>query len=107
MKSQPKPKYNKDNMPIDRMSSPNIAKTFVSGWQFLPEMPEINKEVLVAIKHDEQPLQAYFDGKNWKASFIVRDNMMDRFVNNEILCTQQWIYAWMELPSVPSVPEPF
>ena len=42
MKSQPKQKYNKDNMPIDRMSSPNIAKPHVSGS--LPTKAEIISE---------------------------------------------------------------
>ena len=79
----------------------------VSGWHFLPEMPEINKEVLVAVKYDNEPVQAFWTGKEWKGSFLVRDNMADGFVRDESYKhIQEWIYAWMELPQVPPIPEP-
>jgi hypothetical protein len=80
----------------------------VSGWHFLPEMPEVNKEVLVAIKYDNEPVQAYWTGKEWKGSLLVRDNMVDGYVGNESFKHfQEWIYAWIELPQVPPIPEPF
>ena len=80
----------------------------VSGWHFLPEMPEINKEVLVAVKYDNEPVQAFWTGKEWKGSFLVRDNMADGFVRDESYKhIQEWIYAWAELPKVPPIPEPF
>ena len=89
-------------------SSQTIAKPNVSGWHYLPEMPEIKKEVLVAIKYDDIPVQAYWDGKQWKGSFAVRDNMRDGYVNDENFSDiWNWIYAWCELPSMPEVPEPF
>ena len=75
-------------------------------WHYLPELPEINKEVLVAIKYDTEPVQAYWTGKIWKGSFLVRDNMIDGYVANEKLSTDEWIYAWTELPQVPPMPEP-
>ena len=46
-----------------------LLKTNFNGWHFLPEMPEINKEVLVAIKYDNEPVQAFWTGKEWKGSF--------------------------------------
>ena len=89
-------------------SSSHNAKPNVSGWHYLPEMPEIKKEVLVAIKYDDIPVQAYWDGKQWKGSFVVRDNMRDGYVNDESFSNVwQWIYAWCDLPSMPEVPEPF
>lgn len=85
-----------------------LHKTNVSGWHFLPEMPEINKEVLVAVKYDNEPVQAFWTGKEWKGSFLVRDNMADGFVRDESYKhIQEWIYAWVELPKVPPIPEPF
>ncbi|MCC6256221.1 MAG: hypothetical protein IT276_14990 [Ignavibacteriaceae bacterium] len=74
-------------------------KTNVSGWHYLPEMPEINKEVLVAVKYDNEPVQAFWTGKEWKGSFLVRDESYKHI--------QEWIYAWVELPKVPPIPEPF
>lgn len=89
-------------------SSQPCTKPTVSGWHFLPVMPEIKKEVLVAIKYDDIPVQAYWDGKQWRGSFAVRDNMRDGYVNDENFTdTWKWIYAWCELPSMPEVPEPF
>ena len=80
----------------------------VSGWHFLPEMPEVNKEVLVAIKYDNEPVQAYWTGKEWKGSSLVRDNMVDGYVGDESFKhVQEWLYAWIELPQVPPIPEPF
>ena len=84
------------------------AKPIVSGWHFLPDLPEVNKEVLVAVKYDEEPVQAFWTGKEWKGSFLVRDNMADGFVRDESFKhIQEWIYAWMELPKIPPIPEPF
>jgi predicted ATP-grasp superfamily ATP-dependent carboligase len=87
---------------------PLLQQANVSGWHFLPEMPEINKEVLVAVKYDNEPVQAFWTGKEWKGSFLVRDNMVDGFVRDESYKhIQEWIYAWFELPLVPPIPEPF
>jgi len=85
----------------------NFIKSDVIGWHFLPEMPKNGQEVLVAIKYDEYPIQAYWNGTCWKASFGVRDNMKDSYVNDERLSTEEWIYAWCELPPMPPIPEPF
>ena len=77
-------------------------------WHFLPEMPTIRKEVLVAMKYEEDPIQAFWDGKEWRVAFIVRDNMSDGFVHDSSYKhIQEWIYAWMELPQVPPIPHPF
>lgn len=76
-------------------------------WHFIPELPEVNVEVLIAYKYDKKPIQGYFDGKKWKGSHEVRDYMNDGFVNDEILAMQEYIYAWAELPDCPEVPTPF
>lgn len=83
----------------------NKKQANVIGWHFLPEMPEINKEVLVAFKHDNNPAQAFWTGKEWKGSCVVRENMADGFVlDASYKHIQEWIYAWVELPQVPPIP---
>lgn len=76
----------------------------VMGWRFLPEMPEKGKEVLVAFKWFDIPVQAYWNGKTWRASFEVKDVMKDGFCRDDELCMQDDIYAWMELPTKPACP---
>lgn len=77
-------------------------------WHFLPELPETGREVLVAIKYDPQPVQAYFNGREWKGSRLVRENMSDGCViDDSFKHIQEWIYAWTELPIIPPVPDPF
>lgn len=83
---------------------PALSKGDVMGWRFLPEMPEEKKEVLVAFKWFNIPVQAYWDGETWKASFEVRDVMKDGYCNDSALCMQEDIYAWMELPVKPACP---
>jgi hypothetical protein len=96
------------NVEVEQVCQP-IAKPNVGGWHILPgQMPEIKMEVLVAIKYDNEPVQAYWDGREWQGSFLVRDNMSDGYVNDaSFKHIQEWIYAWIELPNVPPVPEPF
>jgi len=78
----------------------------MTKWTFLPELPPVQKEVLVAIKYGETPIQAYWDGKSWVGSFDVRDNMNDGFVGDPSLGSMsKYVYAWTELPEVPKVPE--
>ena len=48
---------------LNEANNPASCKTDVSGWHFLPETPEINKEVLVAVKYDNEPVQAFWIGK--------------------------------------------
>lgn len=82
--------------------------TITYSWHFLPIVPEINKEVLVAIKYDDDPVQALWTGKEWKGSQLVRDNMSDGFVHNDSFKhIQEYIYAWCELPKLPPIPDPF
>lgn len=92
---------------MNTQQNPQLHKHIVSNWHFLPELPEVRKEVLIAIQYDKTPIQGYWDGKNWKGSFDVRDNMIDGFVHNEKLSTEQWVYAWIELPENPPAPKPF
>ena len=33
----------------------------VSNWHFLPELPEVNVEVLIAYKYDKKPIQGYWN----------------------------------------------
>lgn len=72
-------------------------------WNFLPDMPEQYKDVLVAMKYEKYPIQAYWDGSYWKVSFTVRDSMNDIDVNNARLYSQELIYAWCELPEMPPI----
>lgn len=69
-------------------------------WKYLPEVPDNNRDVLVAYKQDKIPVQAYWDGDMWVASSQVGD-----YINNRIdypkLILQSHIYAWCELPKVP------
>ena len=101
-------KMKKEQMKVADCPAQIDGKPIVSCWHFLPEMPEIKKEVLVAIKYDDIPVQAYWDGKDWNGSFVVRDNMRDGYVNDEsFINVCEWIYAWCELPSMPEPPLPF
>ena len=79
----------------------------VSNWHFLPELPEVNVEVLIAFKYDKKPIQGYWNGKKWIGSFETRDYMNDGFVRDETLNVPEYIYAWTELPDCPEVPTPF
>ena len=79
----------------------------VSNWHFLPELPEVNVEVLIAFKYDKKPIQGYWNGKKWIGSFETRDYMKDGFVRDEALNIPEYIYAWTELPDCPEVPTPF
>ena len=79
----------------------------VSNWHFLPELPEVNVEVLIAYKYDKKPIQGYWNGKKWIGSFETRDYMNDGFVRDETLNVPEYIYAWTELPDCPEVPTPF
>jgi len=77
-------------------------------WHFLPALPEVNKEVLVAMKYEEYSIQAYWTGKEWKGSFLVRDSMNDGTVEDPTLSnSRELIYAWTDLPQVPPIPETF
>ena len=60
----------------------NGFKGAVIGWRFLPEMPKERKEVLIVFKWFDIPVQAYWDGKTWKASFELRDVMKDGYCND-------------------------
>ena len=82
-------------------------KHIVSNWHFLPKLPEINVEVLIAYKYDKKPIQGYWNGKKWIGSFETRDYMCDGFVSDETLNVPEYIYAWAELPDCPEVPTPF
>ncbi len=79
----------------------------VSNWHFLPELPEVNVEVLIAYKYDKKPIQGYWNGKKWIGSFETRDYMNDGFVRDATLNVPEYIYAWTELPDCPEVPPPF
>jgi hypothetical protein len=87
--------------------NPQLHKHSVSNWHFLPELPEVNVEVLIAYKYDKKPIQGYWNGKKWIGSFETRDYMNDGFVRDETLNVPEYIYAWTELPDCPEVPTPF
>ena len=70
-------------------------------WHFLPELPEVNVEVLIAYRYDKKPIQGYWSGKKWNGSLEVRDYMNDGFVLDETLMVTEYIYAWIELPDCP------
>ena len=76
----------------------------INEWRFLPDMPEVGKEVLVAYKLFDIPVQAYWNGHTWAGSREVRD-MMIGYCDDAILDCQNEIYAWMQLPEVPAIPE--
>lgn len=76
----------------------------VSNWHFLPELPEVNVEVLIAYMHDKKPIQGYWNGRKWIGSFETRDYMKDGFVRDETLNIPEYIYAWTELPDCPKIP---
>ena len=79
----------------------------VSNWHFLPELPEVHVEVLIAYKYDKKPIQGYWNGKKWIGSFVTRDYMRDGYVHDGELTIPEYIYAWTELPDCPEVPTPF
>ena len=65
----------------------------VSNWHFLPELPEVNVEVLIAYKYDKKPIQGYWNGKNWIGSFEARYYMNEGFVIDGTLNVPEYIYA--------------
>ncbi len=72
-------------------------------WVFIPQLPTVNKEVLVAIKYEEEPVQAYWTGTEWKGSSLVRVFMDDGHVSNPSFANvKDLVYAWTELPKVPN-----
>ncbi len=71
-------------------------------WKYLPEVPDNNREVLVAYKYDKISVQAYWNGRQWNGSQQVQD-FMNSYVDNSSLIIQNHIYAWCELPKVPEV----
>lgn len=81
-----------------------LNEKIVSNWHFLPELPEVNVEVLIAYEYDKKPIQGYWDGKKWKGSFETRDYMRDGYVRDEALIIPESIYAWTELPDCPEMP---
>jgi hypothetical protein len=72
-------------------------------WKYLPEVPNDNRDVLVAYKYDKLPIQACWDGYQWHGSRIVQDYMKQGCANDSVLIVQNKIYAWCELPKVPEV----
>ena len=82
-------------------------KHIVSNWHFLPKLPEINVEVLIAYKYDKNQIQGYWNGKKWIGSFEIRDYMNDGVAIDATLNVPEYIYAWAELPDCPEVPPPF
>ena len=63
-------------------------------WHHLPELPDTDREVLVAYKWNKVPVQAYCKNGHWWGSVEVRDN------ENSALDTE-YLVAWCELPEVP------
>lgn len=77
-------------------------------WIFLPEVPDNDREVLVASKYGDRPVQAYLSlsvKRAWCGSREVRDSMRDGFVSDSELTGTEFIYAWRELPKMPPLPE--
>lgn len=72
---------------------------------YLPEMPEIGEEVLVAYKWSDIPLQSYWDGKFWRGSLEVRSVMEYVICDDSRSDVQKSIYAWCKLPTKPEVKE--
>ena len=90
-----------------KTQNPQLNIPVVSKWHYLPELPEKNKEVLIAYKYDAKPIQGFWNGTKWIGSFETRDYMKDGFVRDETLNVPEYIYAWAELPDCPEVPDPF
>lgn len=80
-------------MKMDTSLNPQLHKHSVSNWHFLPELPEVNVEVLIAYKYDKKPIQGYWNGKKWIGSIETRDYMNDGFVRDETLNIPEYIYA--------------
>jgi len=70
-------------------------------WHLLPEVPDTDREVLVAFKWDKVPVQAYLNknGK-WYGSSQVREQMKDGYVQDDRLNTE-YMVAWCEVPEIP------
>ena len=92
---------------IIKEQSEQLRLHSVSNWHFLPELPEVNVEVLIAFKYDKKPIQGYWNGKKWIGSFEARYYMSEGFVIDATLNVPEYIYAWTELPDCPEVPTPF
>lgn len=74
-------------------------------WTYIPEMPPVGEEVLVAIRGNDVPVQAYWDGVVWKVSYEVRDSMLDYPQGDSTLHSPEFIYAWKRLPKMPEYKE--
>jgi len=92
---------------MSKPRKPQLHKHIVSNWHFLPELPDINKEVLVAYKYDKTPIIGIWNDSKWVGSFETRDYMKDCYANNPDLNVPEYIYAWQVLPECPEVPTPF
>jgi hypothetical protein len=84
-----------------------MKKQIIDEWHFLPELPEECEEVLIAIKYEKIPIQAYLMGGKWKMSFELKSWLQDKESVNPLLECEEFVYAWKKLPSVPDVPDPF
>jgi hypothetical protein len=65
------------------------------------KMPDLFEEVLVVIKWRKIPVQAYWTGKEWKASFEVTDAMRDGHVEDRRMSPPDQITFWTPLPETP------
>lgn len=91
---------------IDESDFPAIADRLGQDWVKVEErLPEILEEVIIAIKYQQTPIQAYWSGSVWRGSGEVRDCMKEGFVEDAELTCQQDITHWMPLPELPQNPE--
>jgi len=74
-------------------------------WIYLPQYPERWLEVLIAIKYADMPIQAFWDGTQWRGSCEVRDWMNDGYCDDSTILSEHVIYAWCELPKMPDLPK--
>jgi len=70
-------------------------------WKYLPELPDTDREVLIAIKYEEQPIMGYYINGKWKGSINVRECMNDGYCQDPYLYGAEYIYAWAEIPEMP------
>ena len=74
-------------------------------WNYLPNFPDTNREVLIAIKY-EQPIMGYYKDGKWKGSLNTREWMKDGYCPDPYLSEMDdFIYAWAEIPEMPIIKE--
>ena len=83
----------------------NLSQHKEIVWNYLPNFPDTNREVLIAIKY-EQPIMGYYKDGKWKGSLNTREWMKDGYCPDPYLSEMDdFIYAWAEIPEMPIIKE--